>query len=271
MKYGAFRLAIEGQMPIIPIVISTYGDVCNMKTMVFKGGKVQVKGSYSMVVSVRSNEFYKVLPPISTEGKSETDIVPLMRHMRFLHCQSLRDTVVAKKLSKERMKFFVHVDIIKSDTSQVIFCDLPGVAKVNQRLHSAFVGNVKTQADLVLSAKNNVLTISGDRTVKLPRGFSYALSNRAFGGFSQLIKLPKGADIHQISATLESGVLEVIVPTGVALDAEYGATRIPVSTKAEVNGSPGEPSIPVQKPRISIRIRVRNLFVSLWALIAGET
>ncbi|KAJ3394708.1 hypothetical protein HDU84_006851 [Entophlyctis sp. JEL0112] len=191
--------------------------------------------------------------------------------MRFLHCQSLRDTVVAKKLSKERMKFFVHVDIIKSDSSQVIFCDLPGVAKVNQRLHSAFVGNVKTQADLVLSAKNNVLTISGDRTVKLPRGFSYALSNRAFGGFSQLIKLPKGADIHQISATLESGVLEVIVPTGVALDAEYGATRIPVSTKAEVNGSPGEPSIPVQKPRISIRIRVRNLFVSLWALIAGET
>ncbi|KAJ3394707.1 1-acylglycerol-3-phosphate O-acyltransferase [Entophlyctis sp. JEL0112] len=98
---GAFRLAIEGQMPIIPIVISTYGDVCNMKTMVFKGGKVQVKGSYSMVVSVRSNEFYKVLPPISTEGKSETDIVPLMRHVRGKMLDTLQEISEANKIKSK--------------------------------------------------------------------------------------------------------------------------------------------------------------------------
>jgi lysophosphatidate acyltransferase len=43
-KKGAFYLAKSGEIPIIPIVISTYGEVYNSKKMNFEGGLIRIKG-----------------------------------------------------------------------------------------------------------------------------------------------------------------------------------------------------------------------------------
>ncbi|KAJ3062504.1 1-acylglycerol-3-phosphate O-acyltransferase [Podochytrium sp. JEL0797] len=74
-KQGAFRLAIEAQIPIIPIVISTYQDVCNPRKGLFKGGQVKIK----------------VLPPIPTVGKSANDAKILMNSTRDVMLETLRD------------------------------------------------------------------------------------------------------------------------------------------------------------------------------------
>ncbi|KAI9341444.1 hypothetical protein BDR26DRAFT_911629 [Obelidium mucronatum] len=74
-KKGAFRLAIEGQVPIVPIVISTYYDVCDPKRGIFKGGNVRVQ----------------VLPPISTIGKTDADLDDLLHSTRELMINTLRE------------------------------------------------------------------------------------------------------------------------------------------------------------------------------------
>ncbi|KAJ3413952.1 1-acylglycerol-3-phosphate O-acyltransferase [Chytridiales sp. JEL 0842] len=60
-KKGAFHLAIEGQIPIVPIVVSTYGPVHHTKERLFRGGKVRIK----------------VLPPISTKGMDMSQLQDL--------------------------------------------------------------------------------------------------------------------------------------------------------------------------------------------------
>ncbi|KAJ3267169.1 1-acylglycerol-3-phosphate O-acyltransferase [Chytriomyces hyalinus] len=74
-KQGAFRLAVEGQMPIIPIVVSTYGDVCDETRKVFKGGDVVVK----------------VLDPIPTVGKTQADVRLVMDQTRNLMLNTLKE------------------------------------------------------------------------------------------------------------------------------------------------------------------------------------
>ncbi|KAI9341542.1 hypothetical protein DFJ73DRAFT_843573 [Zopfochytrium polystomum] len=74
-KKGAFRLAIDGQFPVVPIVISTYGDVSNPKQGLFRGGKVHIR----------------VLPPISTEGMTVADVGSLTESTRDLMLKTLRE------------------------------------------------------------------------------------------------------------------------------------------------------------------------------------
>ncbi|KAJ3330649.1 Trafficking protein particle complex 8 [Blyttiomyces sp. JEL0837] len=71
-KKGAFHLAIQGQMPIVPIVASSYHDVYNLKRCLFEGGLVRVK----------------VLPPIPTAGLTTADVDELMVHVRDAQGQS---------------------------------------------------------------------------------------------------------------------------------------------------------------------------------------
>jgi lysophosphatidate acyltransferase len=43
-KKGAFHLAIQAQVPIIPIVAANYSNVLNVKARIFNAGKIPVKG-----------------------------------------------------------------------------------------------------------------------------------------------------------------------------------------------------------------------------------
>lgn len=44
-KKGAFHLAVQAKVPIVPIVVANYSDVLHVPSRRFTGGKVPVKGS----------------------------------------------------------------------------------------------------------------------------------------------------------------------------------------------------------------------------------
>lgn len=44
-KKGAFHLAIQAQVPIVPIVVANYSNVFHFQTKTFKAGKVPLKGA----------------------------------------------------------------------------------------------------------------------------------------------------------------------------------------------------------------------------------
>ncbi|KAI9327814.1 hypothetical protein DFJ73DRAFT_782754 [Zopfochytrium polystomum] len=61
-KKGSFYLAVQGQMPIIPIVTASYHDLYCLRAGLFEGGVIRVK----------------VLPPIETKGKTLDDVHTLL-------------------------------------------------------------------------------------------------------------------------------------------------------------------------------------------------
>lgn len=79
-------------------------------------------------------------------------------------------------------EFAYHVDV-----------DLPGVKK----------------EDIKVDINKGVLTISGERKVKEE---DYYKVETYFGKFSRSFTLPDNADIENIEASSENGVLEVIIP-----------------------------------------------------------
>ena len=64
-KKGAFHLAVQTQLPIIPVVCENYYRLYDSKTR-FEGGRLRVA----------------VLPPIETKGLTEQDVGPLSENVR---------------------------------------------------------------------------------------------------------------------------------------------------------------------------------------------
>lgn len=60
-KRGAFHLAVQAQVPIVPIVVGNYAHVLHVQSMTFESGNVRVK----------------VLEPISTTGLTAADVEEL--------------------------------------------------------------------------------------------------------------------------------------------------------------------------------------------------
>ncbi|KAI0902432.1 acyltransferase-domain-containing protein [Annulohypoxylon nitens] len=67
-KKGAFHLAVQAGVPIVPVVVANYSHVLYIKGLVFKSGKIPVK----------------VLDPISTVGLKTEDVDELTRSTREL-------------------------------------------------------------------------------------------------------------------------------------------------------------------------------------------
>ncbi|KAI1451554.1 acyltransferase-domain-containing protein [Annulohypoxylon moriforme] len=67
-KKGAFHLAVQAGVPIVPVVVANYSHVLYIKGMIFKSGKIPVK----------------VLDPISTIGLKTEDVDELTRSTREL-------------------------------------------------------------------------------------------------------------------------------------------------------------------------------------------
>ena len=65
-KKGAFHLAIQAQVPIVPIVVGNYSKVLNFKRKIFTSGTIPAK----------------VLEPISTKGKTKEDVDALLQEIR---------------------------------------------------------------------------------------------------------------------------------------------------------------------------------------------
>lgn len=65
-KKGAFHLAIQAGVPIVPIVVANYSHVLNVKKREFHPGVVDVS----------------VLPPINTKGMTAENVDALMKRTR---------------------------------------------------------------------------------------------------------------------------------------------------------------------------------------------
>ncbi|GKU01904.1 1-acyl-sn-glycerol-3-phosphate acyltransferase [Fusarium langsethiae] len=78
-KKGAFHLAVEAGVPIVPCVVANYSHVLYPKTLTFNSGKIPVK----------------VLKPIPTKGLTAADVEELTRTTRELMLNELV-TVTAK-------------------------------------------------------------------------------------------------------------------------------------------------------------------------------
>lgn len=43
-KKGAFHLAVQAQVPIVPVVVANYSNILHLQSRTFKAGKIPVKG-----------------------------------------------------------------------------------------------------------------------------------------------------------------------------------------------------------------------------------
>ena len=92
---------------------------------------------------------------------------------------------------------FPKIDVGESDGEIEITAELPGLE----------------QKDIDVSVSDNVLTVSGEkRTESERKDKAYSVTERSYGAFSRSIQLPAGVDTAQIKATVEKGVLKVVVP-----------------------------------------------------------
>jgi len=79
-KKGAFHVALDGKLPILPVVISQY-DFLDHKLMKFSPGKVTIK----------------VLPRIETSEYSKENINDLVRHTEVIMSEALKSMVISDR------------------------------------------------------------------------------------------------------------------------------------------------------------------------------
>src|SRR4051812_25817790 len=76
-KKGAFHLAIQAQVPIVPIVVANYANIYNSKKHIFSVGHMRVR----------------VLPPIETKGRTDSheDVEALLNATRDAMLEALKE------------------------------------------------------------------------------------------------------------------------------------------------------------------------------------
>ena len=89
------------------------------------------------------------------------------------------------------------MDLLETADHFVLRADLPGL----------------TQDDVKIELEDSTLTVSGERKSEHEdKQEGYYRVERAFGGFSRSLTLPKGIDADAVTASFENGVLEIRVP-----------------------------------------------------------
>jgi HSP20 family protein len=115
-------------------------------------------------------------------------------------------------VSPSSAMFAPEIEIKETKDGYVLRADLPGVQ----------------MADLEVSVTGNRITVSGKRQEEERREDDrYFAYERSFGSFSRSFVMPEGADLDNIKARLEDGVLELTVPKR----AEVQARRVEIGGK----------------------------------------
>ena len=121
-----------------------------------------------------------------------------MRSLRrsFNHLNSLFDTMEDDKESAIS-SFTPSVNTREGEYAYHVDVDLPGVKK----------------EDINIDVKENVLTISGERSSKEEtKEEGYYRVESSFGKFQRSFTLPENVDVEDINASTSDGVLEVVIP-----------------------------------------------------------
>jgi len=110
--------------------------------------------------------------------------------------------------------FVPMADLAVSDADIVLTLDLPGL----------------TPDDVSIDVQDGQLTVRGERTrPEVGEGTGYVYVQRPFGAFEHRIGLPKGVDPAAITASMQDGVLSLIVPKPERLKPQ----RIAIGSKDE--------------------------------------
>ncbi len=89
------------------------------------------------------------------------------------------------------------MDVAETDKEIEITAELPGLE----------------EKDVQINVADNVLTIRGEKKAeKEQKDKNYRLVERSYGSFERSLELPKGIDLDGIKASIDKGVLKVVVP-----------------------------------------------------------
>jgi lysophosphatidate acyltransferase len=81
-KKGAFHLAVQAGVPLVPIVVENYSHVLSVSPLRFRGGDIRVRGERSRRAPANADS--PVLAPIQTAALSAADVDELARSTREL-------------------------------------------------------------------------------------------------------------------------------------------------------------------------------------------
>ncbi|KAK5956811.1 1-acylglycerol-3-phosphate O-acyltransferase [Knufia fluminis] len=84
-KKGAFHMAVQGQVPIVPTVVENYSYILNVKKKRFNAGKARIR----------------VLKPISTKGRTAADVDALLAETREAMLNALKEMAQDSQSMKE--------------------------------------------------------------------------------------------------------------------------------------------------------------------------
>ncbi|KPP86906.1 MAG: HSP20 family protein [Rhodobacteraceae bacterium HLUCCO07] len=91
---------------------------------------------------------------------------------------------------------FPAVNVWQGDEAVAITAELPGI----------------DPADIDISVKGNVLTLSGERKApEVPEGARWHRNERGYGKFSRTVRLPFAASDDTVEARVANGVLRIVV------------------------------------------------------------
>lgn len=97
----------------------------------------------------------------------------------------------------DRAAFVPAADVTVGEGDLVLTMDVPGL----------------TAEDLEIELVDGYLTVRGERRrPELAEGSRFAHTERTFGTFERRIKLPDGVDPDKVTASMDNGVLSLIVP-----------------------------------------------------------
>jgi HSP20 family protein len=98
---------------------------------------------------------------------------------------------------QRNVPFLPAADAAASEGDLLLTLDLPGL----------------TSDDIEIELVDGQLFVRGERKRPvLTEGTTWAHTERGFGRFERVIQLPKGVDADQITASMDNGVLSLIVP-----------------------------------------------------------
>jgi HSP20 family protein len=93
--------------------------------------------------------------------------------------------------------FVPATDVTVGEGDLVLTLDLPGL----------------TAEDVSIELADGTLTVRGERNrPQLADGATWVHAERAFGAFERRITVPKGVDADRIAASMDNGVLSLIIP-----------------------------------------------------------
>jgi len=119
--------------------------------------------------------------------------------LRFDYPNGL-DQVIENLISTDTVpacSTFPAIDIIENEDEMIVSADLPGVNK----------------EDIKISFEKNLLTISGERKqIEIPEKAHVVLNEMRFRDFKRSIRFAQDLEQTKISAEMNNGVLNIILP-----------------------------------------------------------